>query len=73
MSARAPQCGDNHEKLSDHKLFITKIYIHVIFRNFMKILNHENLELYGIRLIHLRQQQRCESHLVTPPGDHLIG
>ena len=26
---------------------ITKIYIRVIFHNFTKILNHENLELYS--------------------------
>ena len=36
------------KKRSDHEIFITKIYIHVIFSNFMKILNHENLELYSI-------------------------
>ena len=36
------------KKLSDHEIFITKIYIHVIFSNFTKLLNHENLELYGI-------------------------
>ena len=35
------------KKLSYHEIFITKIYIHVIFNNFTKILNHENLELYG--------------------------
>ena len=42
-------CGEEviTKKLSDHKIFITKIYIHVIFSNFTKILNHENLELYG--------------------------
>ena len=28
---------------------ITKIYIHVIFSNFTKILKYENLELYGTR------------------------
>ena len=33
------------KKRSDHEIFITKIYIHVIFSNFTKILNHENLEL----------------------------
>ena len=36
------------KKCSDHEIFITKINIHVIFSNFTKILNHENLELYGI-------------------------
>ena len=39
--------GSKHEKCSDHEIFITKIYIHVNFSNFTKILNHENLELYG--------------------------
>ena len=34
-------------KHSDHEIFIMKIYIHVIFTNFTKILNHENLELYS--------------------------
>ena len=38
------------KKRSDHEIFITKIYIHVIFSNFTKILNHENLELYGKRI-----------------------
>ena len=37
------------KKRSDHKIFITKIYIRVISSNFTKILNHENLELYGIK------------------------
>ena len=36
------------KKCSDHEIFITKIYIHVICSNFTKILNHENLELYSI-------------------------
>ena len=35
------------KKPSDHEIFIMKIYIHVIFSNFTKTLNHENLELYG--------------------------
>ena len=30
------------KKRSDHEIFITKIYIHVIFSNFTKILNHKN-------------------------------
>ena len=34
--------GGNHEKRSDDEIFIMKIYIHVIFSNFTKILNHEN-------------------------------
>ena len=36
------------KKCSNHEIFITKINIHAIFRNFTKILNHKNLELYGI-------------------------
>ena len=36
------------KKCSDHEIFITKIYVYGISSNFMKILNHENLELYGI-------------------------
>ena len=43
--------GDkNHQKGSNHENFITKINIHVIFGNFTKILNHENLELYSMYL-----------------------
>ena len=34
------------KKLSDHEIFIAKIYIYVMFSNFTKILNHENLKLY---------------------------
>ena len=38
-------------KRSNHEILITKfmmkINIHVIFSNFMKILNHEKLDLYG--------------------------
>ena len=36
---------------------------------------HSNGEYFysHIRTIHSRRQQRCESHLVTPPGGHLIG
>ena len=43
-----------------------KLYIHVIFRNFTKILNHENLELYGSPyvffsiIIHVWQYQCIE-------------
>ena len=48
LSAQASWRGGNHKKLSDHEIFIMKIYIHVIFGNFTKILNHENLELYSI-------------------------
>ena len=47
LFARVPWRGGNHEKSSDHEIFI---YIHVIFSNFTKILNHENLELCGILL-----------------------
>ena len=36
------------KKCGDHEIFITKIFNHGIFSNFTKILNHENLELYGI-------------------------
>ena len=36
------------KKRSNHEIFITKIYIYVVFSNFIKILNHENLLLYGI-------------------------
>ena len=44
----AARAGGNHEKkCSDHESFITKIYIYGISSNFTKILNHENLELYG--------------------------
>ena len=39
------------KKHSDHEIFITKIYINVIFSNFTKILNHENLELCGSILL----------------------
>ena len=35
------------KKFSDHEIFIMKLYIHVIFSIFTKILNHESLELYG--------------------------
>ena len=38
----------NHEQCGDHEIFITKIFNHGIFSNFMKILNHKNLELYGM-------------------------
>ena len=34
------------KKCSDHKIFITKIFIYGIFSSFTKILNHRNLELY---------------------------
>ena len=37
------------KKRSDHEIFSTKIFIHVIVSNFTKILNHENLELYCIQ------------------------
>ena len=36
------------KKCGDHEIFITKIFNYGIFSNFTKILNHENLELYGI-------------------------
>ena len=45
------------KKRSDHEIFITKIYIHVIFSNFMKNLNHENLKLYGT--LHYSQTFSC--------------
>ena len=50
MNCQHGRCGVEiiTKKLSDHEIFIMKFYIHVIFSNFMKILNHENLELYGI-------------------------
>ena len=35
------------KKSGNHEIFITKIFNHGIFSNFMKILKHENLELYG--------------------------
>ena len=35
------------KKYGDHEIFIMKIFNHGIFSNFTKILNHENLELYG--------------------------
>ena len=35
------------KKCGDHEIFITKICNYGIFNNFMKTLNHENLELYG--------------------------
>ena len=35
------------KKCIDDEIFIMKIYIHVIFSNFTKILNHKNLELYS--------------------------
>ena len=50
------------KKCSDHEIFITKIYIHVIFSIFTKILNHKNLELYGIDCIH--------THILTPLFTH---
>ena len=40
------------KKCSDHEIFITKIYINGISSNFTKILNHENLELYGMSFLH---------------------
>ena len=36
------------KKCGDHEIFIMKIFNHGIFSNFTKILNHENLELYGM-------------------------
>ena len=36
------------KKCGDHEIFIMIIFIHGIFSNFTKILNHESLELYGI-------------------------
>ena len=42
----------NHEKfLSDHEIFITKIYFEANFERFTNFLNHENLELYGMTLV----------------------
>ena len=37
------------KKCGNHEIFITKIFNYGIFSNFTKILNHENLELYGIQ------------------------
>ena len=37
------------KKCSDPEIFITKIFFHGIFSSFTKILDHENLELYGTR------------------------
>ena len=39
------------KKSGDHEIFITEIFNHGIFSNFTKILNHENLELYGIYFV----------------------
>ena len=35
------------KKCGNHEIFVTKIFNHGILSNFRKILNHENLELYG--------------------------
>ena len=43
-------CRRRGAEVVTKNIAITKIYIHVIFSNFTKILNHENLELYGIQL-----------------------
>ena len=39
------------KKSGDDEIFITKFFNHGIFSNFTKILNHENLELYGIYFV----------------------
>ena len=62
------------KKCSHHEIFIMKIYIHVIFSNFTKILNHENLELYGMGIIHIASgpntYKRYKSMEEVHPGPH---
>ena len=49
------------KKCGDHEIFIMKIFNYGIFSNFMKILNHENLELYGTCSQALRGQAYMQS------------
>ena len=57
------------KKCGDHEIFVTKIFNHGIFSNFMKILNHANMELYGILAIPYTlagvHNKECATHTIV--------